>query len=93
MRYAKLTPAGAGAMNEMATHRCSRKLLSTQQVQQFVRDGFLVLPAFLDPQLCGRARDEMWRVLNAHVPRLVRGDSNTWGPFVGDELGPKRKAR
>jgi hypothetical protein len=53
-------------------------------VQQFARDGFLVLPGVLDPQLCARARDDMWSVLNAHVPRLDRHDARTWGPFTGD---------
>lgn len=66
----------------MALHQVPT--LNPDQVQQFARDGMLVLPGVLDPQLCARARDDMWSVLNAHVPRLQRHDPSTWGPFTGD---------
>ena len=56
--------------------------LSATQLQQFVQEGFLVLPAALDPTLCAQARDYMWGVLGAHVGgRLRRDDPKTWGPF------------
>ena len=47
--------------------------------------GYLVLPAALDGELCRRARDHMWSVLSAEVPRLRRADPQTWGPIEPDE--------
>ena len=44
-----------------------------------------MLPAALDGELCRRARDHMWSVLSAEVPRLRRADPQTWGPIEPDE--------
>jgi hypothetical protein len=63
--------------------------LTPAQVATFEREGFLVLPACLDPGLCTAARDTMWSTLSARVPRLRRDDPSTWGPFTEDEsVGP-----
>lgn len=39
--------------------------LTTDQIAQFKRDGFLVLEEVLDPELCRQARDEMWETIQA----------------------------
>ena len=59
--------------------------LTASQIAQFKREGFLVLPAVLDPELCRQARDEMWETVEANLPRLKRGDSSTWGPITEEE--------
>ena len=59
--------------------------LTVDQIDQFKRDGFLVLKAVLDPELCRQARDEMWEVIQAHLPRMKRDDSSTWGPITEKE--------
>lgn len=53
--------------------------LSADQVAQFKRDGFLILPGVLDPELCRRARDEMWDTVQTYLPRIRRDDPSTWG--------------
>ena len=60
-------------------------LLSTSQVEQFKRDGYLLLPGVLDAGLCRRARDEMWEAIAAGLPRMKRDDSSTWGPITEEE--------
>ena len=35
-------------------------LLTTSQIAQFKRDGFIVLPGVVDLDLCRQARDQMW---------------------------------
>ena len=58
---------------------------------QFKRDGLLVLPGVLDPDLCRQARDQMWAVLAEHRPTMQRADPPTWGPISDDEAdGYKR---
>ena len=47
--------------------------LTATQIAQFKREGFLVLPAVLDPALCRQARDEMWEAIKTHLPRM-KGD-------------------
>ena len=59
--------------------------LTADQIAQFKRDGFLVLEGVLDPELCGQARDEMWDVIQAHLPRMKRDDPSTWGPITEEE--------
>ena len=59
--------------------------LTTDQINQFKRDGFLVLKGVLDPELCRQARDEMWEVIQAHLPRMKRDDPSTWGPITEAE--------
>jgi len=59
--------------------------LTSAQIAQFKRDGFLVLPAVLDPALCRRARDEMWEAIATHLPRIKRDNPSTWGPLSDEE--------
>ena len=59
-------------------------LLSKEQLAHFKREGYLVLPAALDPALCARARDHMWSVIGEEVPRMRRHDPGTWTPFDQD---------
>ena len=59
--------------------------LSANQIAQFKREGFLVLPAVLDPELCRQARDEMWEAIKAHLPRMKRSDPSTWDPITEEE--------
>ena len=54
--------------------------LTTDQIAQFKSDGFLVLEGVLDPAFCHQARDEMWEVIQAHLPRMNRNDPSTWVP-------------
>ena len=34
--------------------------LSTEEIQQFITNGFLVKRKILDPKLCAAARDRLW---------------------------------
>ena len=58
--------------------------LTREECAQFKRDGVLIKPRALDPELCRRAVDLIWRHNAAHVPsaHLRRGDPSTYvGPF------------
>ena len=66
--------------------------LTVTQIAQFKREGFLVLPAVLDPLFCRQARDEMWEIIHAHLPRMKRGEPSTWTP-VTEEESTKLKAQ
>ena len=59
--------------------------LTVTQIAQFKREGFLVLPAVLDPLFCRQARDEMWEIIQAHLPRMKRGEPSTWTPITEEE--------
>ncbi|MFL2540543.1 MAG: phytanoyl-CoA dioxygenase family protein [Candidatus Latescibacterota bacterium] len=59
--------------------------LTTAQIAQFKRDGFIVLPAALDPELCRRVRDDMWETIATYLPRMQRADATTWGPLSEEE--------
>ena len=59
--------------------------LTADQITQFKRDGFLILKGVLDPELCRQARDEMWEVIQEHLPRMKRDDPSTWGPITEEE--------
>ena len=59
--------------------------LTTAQIAQFKRDGYLILPAALDPDLCRQARDEMWAVIADKLPRMKRDDPSTWDPITEEE--------
>ncbi len=59
--------------------------LTASQIAQFKRDGYLVLPAALDPELCRRAQDDMWEAIGSHLPRMKRDDPSTWGPITDEE--------
>eukprot|EP01048_Picozoa_sp_COSAG05_P028780 COSAG05_NODE_9117_length_646_cov_0.848263_1_plen_174_part_01 len=79
-----VAPQSGGTSSSSSQHT-RPGALNPGQVQQFIEDGYLVLPAILDPQLCAQARDEMWDVLHAHVPRLQRHNPSTWEPFTDSE--------
>ena len=59
--------------------------LTVTQIAQFKREGFLVLPAVLDPLFCRQARDEMWEIVQARLPRMKRGEPSTWTPITEEE--------
>ena len=50
--------------------------LSTQEIQQFVTNGFLVKRNILDPKLCAAARDRLWAGNTSS--HLRRDDPKTW---------------
>ncbi len=59
--------------------------LSASQIAQFKRDGFVVLPGVIDPDLCRQARDQMWDTIAEHRPSMQRDDPSSWGPFTDEE--------
>lgn len=59
--------------------------LTVDQIAQFKRDGFLVLPSVLDPDLCALARDRMWETIENGLPRLKRNDPATWQSITDEE--------
>ena len=60
-------------------------LLSEEQIPEFKRDGFLVLPGVLDTDLCRQARDQMWEVIAEHRPGMKRDDPASWTPISAEE--------
>ena len=60
-------------------------LLTASQIARFKRDGFLVLPAALDLELCRQARDALWDAVAMHLPRMKRDDPSTWTPVTAEE--------
>ena len=50
--------------------------LSTEEIQRFVTNGFLVKRKILDPKLCAAARDRLW--VGNSSSHLRRGDPKTW---------------
>lgn len=61
--------------------------LTAEQIAAYKRDGYLVLPAALDPDLCARVRDDMWATVAEGLPRMRRDDPSTWGPITDEEHG------
>ena len=59
--------------------------LTAQQLAAFVEDGFIVLPAALDPALCRASLAHCWDEIEHFVPRLRRGDPTTWTPITPEE--------
>ena len=59
--------------------------LTAQQMGQFKRDGYLVLPGALDAERCRQARDDMWETIATYLPRMKRSEPSTWGPISEDE--------
>ena len=59
--------------------------LTEEQIARFKRDGMLILPGVLDPDLCRRARDQMWKIIDEHRPAMRRDDPATWVPFSEEE--------
>ncbi len=50
--------------------------LSTEEIQQFITNGFLVKRNILDPKLCAAARDRLWAGNTSS--HLRRDDPQTW---------------
>ena len=67
-------------------------LLTTGQIARFKRDGFLVLPGVLDPELCRQAREALWDAVETHHPAMKRGEPSTWAQF-DDEVSGQLKAK
>lgn len=59
--------------------------LLPDQIARFKRDGYLVLPGVLNPDRCAEIRDDMWRTLAVHLPRMRRDDPRTWTPITEEE--------
>ena len=59
--------------------------LTPSQIAQFKREGFVVLPNVIDPELCRRARDQMWDTIADHWPTMKRDDPSTWVPFPAED--------
>ena len=59
--------------------------LTTDQIAQFKRDGFVVLPGVVDPEICRQARDQMWDTIAANRPSMRRDDPSTWIPISDEE--------
>ena len=65
--------------------------LTESQIAQFKRDGLLVLPDVLDPNLCRQARDQLWEVIGEHRPGMKRNDPSTWLPFAEGEADREQR--
>ncbi len=59
--------------------------LTPSQIAQFKRDGFVVLPGVIDPELCRQAHDQMWDTIAEYRPSMKRDDPSTWLPFTEEE--------
>ena len=59
--------------------------LTENQIAQFKREGFLVLPEALDPVLCRQVRNKMWKSIQTYLPRIKREQSSTWPPITEEE--------
>ena len=59
--------------------------LTTSQIAQFKRVGFVVLPGVIDPELCRQARDQLWETIAESRPSMKRDDHSTWVPFTEEE--------
>ncbi|MDE2992119.1 MAG: phytanoyl-CoA dioxygenase family protein [Chloroflexota bacterium] len=59
--------------------------LTTDQIAQFKREGYLVLPGVVDPELCRQARDQMWDTIAQYRPSMRRDDPSTWTPISEEE--------
>jgi hypothetical protein len=60
-------------------------LLTTSQIAQFKRDGFIVLPGVVDADLCLQARNQMWDTIAEYRPSMKLDDPSTWLPFTEQE--------
>ena len=59
--------------------------LTTSQIAEFKREGFLILPGVIDPELCRQARDQLWETIAEYRPSMKRDDPSTWVPFTEEE--------
>ena len=62
-------------------------LLTTSQIAQFKRDGFVVLAGVVDPELCRQSRDQMWDTIAEYRPSMKRDNPSTWRPITEEEKG------
>ena len=67
--------------------------LTESQIARFKRDGLLVLPAVLDPDLCGQVRDQLWDTIAEHRPQMKRDDPSTWVPFAKGEADREQRPK
>ena len=67
--------------------------LTENQIAQFKREGFLVLPEALDPVLCRQSRNEMWKSIQTYLPRIKREQPSTWPPIPGEESAKLKAQR
>ena len=65
--------------------------LTESQIAQFKRDGLLVLPDVLDPDLCQQVRDQLWDTIAEHRPSMKRDDPSTWVPFEEGEADREQR--
>ena len=65
--------------------------LTTSQIAQFKRDGFIVLPGVVDAELCREARDQMWGTIAEYRPNMKRDDPSTWLPFTEQEKSSHKR--
>ena len=66
-------------------------LLTTSQIAQFKREGFIVLPGVIDPELCRQTRDQMWDTIAEYRPSMKRDDPSTWVPFTEEEQAAHKR--
>ena len=50
--------------------------LSTEEIKEFITNGFLIKRNILDPKLCAAARDRLWSGNSSSY--LRRDDPRTW---------------
>ena len=57
--------------------------LTTEEIQAFKRQGYLIKRGILDPELMARARERKWA---GAPPRMKKEDPMTWlGPWLAEE--------
>eukprot|EP01047_Picozoa_sp_COSAG01_P045988 COSAG01_NODE_4280_length_5182_cov_7.106433_2_plen_326_part_00 len=72
----------AGA--QRAQRRGHAGVLSDAEIEQWVRDGYLIKRGVLDPALCAAARERLWSA-NRLPQQLRRDDPSSWRRFSADE--------
>ena len=66
-------------------------MLTDAELEQLLVDGYVVKPGLLDPQLCALARNKLWGLND--LPRLIRDDPSSFGPFSAGEEMPRTEGR
>jgi len=61
--------------------------LSTEDIQQFITNGFFVKRKILDPKLCAAARDGLWAGNSSS--HLRRDDPKTWAKGIPEPDRPE----
>lgn len=67
--------------------------LTVVQMAHFKAEGFLVLPAALDPELCRRARERMWVELEENIPGMRQDDPGSWPRDLKAARGEQEEAQ